>query len=465
MVKTNKDVLLNILLLINFLLLHYLFQFLNFYPVEIYKWTVVILLFYSVLAARKIMRVKWFNSYLIFIGTFALFLCSRIILDLLGISPLNETTLYIYYDISDKTICKSIFLIIISLYSLNIGFFLNKKVISSSKESEYNFIKPSHDISESKVIKKLCVFLLLMFLPGTLLKLWHDFQFVLQHGYLAIYSDFESAPVLYRFSWLMFTIIFPAILIFYKDKKTVLFWIVVMIILSLMDSLKGSRNGFIRALLFCGWFYYKYYNPKDVKIKYIVVSFALLLVFSQILVFWRSGVSVDSSITNNLLNIFLYQQGVSFTLIPIYLDFENQIVNPSKFYILYPLVNLFQRFFNPIFREGNSLGVVESTLSLDSKIMYAINPDAYLNGSGFGSTYILEIYALGGVFGVILLNIFIGWVIFKMEHIFYNTKYIWVSWIWITHLAWMSRGSFFPSLLLLFLTWLIVVFFKCIQKK
>jgi oligosaccharide repeat unit polymerase len=403
---------------------------------------------------------RWFHSYIIFAGSFTLFLCSRIILDVVGINSLNETSLYIYYTIKDSVICQSLFLLIISFLSVNIGFYLvadfrSHMFIIDDEKKNFN------DIS----LKKLVVILLIICLPGTFLKLWHDFMFVRANGYLALYSDFESAPLLFRLSWMAFNIIFPVILLFYKEKRTVMLWLIIMLILSFSDALKGARSSFISPLVFFGWFYYKFYSLNDLKIKNVIIIFALFLIISELFILYRSGISFDNFGKENLLAIFLYQQGVSFTLLPIYIDYQNDIINPSNFYILYPLVNLFQRFFDPVFRGGHSLERVQSTLSIDDKIMYTINPDAYLNGSGIGSSYILETYALGGILSVIIFSMILGFIIAKMEKILANKKYIWLSWIWIPHLAWMSRGAYFPSLLMFILTLSSVKLLKGLLKR
>ena len=78
--------------------------------------------------------------------------------------------------------------------------------------------------------------------------------------------------------------------------------------------------------------------------------------------------------------------------------------------------------------------------------MYAVNPELYLSGVGYGSSYIAELYQLGGVLALIIGSYLIGRII-KWYERNYNKSYTYVyfSWFIIPHLIWTSRGSYFPS--------------------
>lgn len=102
--------------------------------------------------------------------------------------------------------------------------------------------------------------------------------------------------------------------------------------------------------------------------------------------------------------------------------------------------------FNPLYRKGQSEELVQHTLSLDDQLMYAVNPELYLSGVGYGSSYIAELYQLGGVLALIIGSYLIGRII-KWYERNYNKSYTYVyfSWFIIPHLIWTSRGSYFPS--------------------
>lgn len=73
--------------------------------------------------------------------------------------------------------------------------------------------------------------------------------------------------------------------------------------------------------------------------------------------------------------------------------------------------------FNPLYRKGQSEELVQHTLSLDDQLMYAVNPELYLSGVGYGSSYIAELYQLGGVLALIIGSYLIGRIINGMNGI------------------------------------------------
>jgi hypothetical protein len=98
--------------------------------------------------------------------------------------------------------------------------------------------------------------------------------------------------------------------------------------------------------------------------------------------------------------------------------------------------------------------------------MYAINPEAYLNGYGIGSSYTLELYILGGILGVIFGSFLIGFLINKFERIVqYNNYYLIFSIAWIENLVWMNRGSYFPEFIKVFGALLLLFLYRIIFEK
>ena len=182
MIKLQKNIYWFYLILIVFFSLLYITTlYYEFYPVSFLKIFGAFIPLLIIFHAKK--RVKWFHSFLLFVYAFILFNLSRIFLDLLDVFDLSETSMYIFYRISDKTLCESLILIITSLVSVSFSFF-------------FFDMRKTHDWSKNVIIisdinyKHLLIILLIILLPGTILKTWHDFNFVRQHGYLEIYNNF-----------------------------------------------------------------------------------------------------------------------------------------------------------------------------------------------------------------------------------------------------------------------------------
>ena len=129
-----------------------------------------------------------------------------------------------------------------------------------------------------------------------------------------------------------------------------------------------------------------------------------------------------------------------------YLDYAYTFVHQSLWYILYPLVSTFHWFFTPIYRQGQSLELVQHTLSLDDQLMYSIAPDLYLQGVGYGSSYVAELHALWGALGVVLGSFILGYALKWFEVDCLNTKILlYFFWFAIPYLVRLYRDNFVPN--------------------
>jgi oligosaccharide repeat unit polymerase len=417
------------------------------------KLWVVIVSLVVVYLGKKVVR--WVHSYMLFILSFLLFNFSRLFLDLLNLTDFTEVSLYKYYYVDDFIIKKSLLILCISLLSVSLSFSFvfqqREKMVLKNK-------KPNIHLG-------LIVFFLLL-LPGTLLKLKHDFSFVSFNTYVDLYNSYISSPLLYRLSWYVTLLLIPLFLVYPKEKKIIFSVLFIYLIIGVLDSLKGSRGALVKPLAFCMWYYYKFFNRKDVNLfKIFILGLGFILIMQLYLII-RTDINIDLETLQLILPLFFAQQGVSFTLFPLYFDFGEYIINPNRFYILYPITSNFQRIFTESGRDGHTFDFMSNTLSLDHKIMYAINPEAYLNGYGIGSSYTLELYILGGILGVIFGSFLIGFLINKFERIVqYNNYYLIFSIAWIENLVWMNRGSYFPEFIKVFGALLLLFLYRIIFEK
>ena len=135
-------------------------------------------------------------------------------------------------------------------------------------------------------------------------------------------------------------------------------------------------------------------------------------------------------------------------------------------YILFPIVSTLNWFFNPVYKAGQSVELVQHTLNLDDQIMYSVAPDLYFEGVGYGSSYIAELHALGNLGGVIIGSLLLGYFIRYYEKRYWaSKKFLYFSWFFIPHLVWLSRGSFLPNIFMFLLGLIFYFFIRLILKK
>lgn len=381
--------------------------------------------------------VRWFHSFILFSLSFTLFYFSRVYLDLLGIYNLQDISMYVWYIASEKVVVKSLIILVISFLSVSLGFF-------------YNGIKnplPKNTELINYRYRNIILFSLLLLLPGALMKMKYDFSFVSSFNYLEVYSSFQASPLPYRVSWFLFIMLFPLAIVYKESKNYIMILLIAYLLVSLGDALKGSRGVILKPVAFCIWYYYKFYAKGDIKLVNIIILILVVLSISQLFLIYRLGIDLSLEELALVVPLFFAQQGVTFTVLPLYFDYEQDISNPSSLYIFYPLTSTLIRFFANYGRDGHSYEYMNNSISLDHKLIYSINPEAYLQGSGIGSSYVLELYVFGGLFAVVICSFFIGRLIRVFEELVVaKPLFLLFGICWIEHLVWMNRGSFFPEL-------------------
>ena len=226
-------------------------------------------------------------------------------------------------------------------------------------------------------------------------------------------------------------------------------------------------------ILFFTWYYYTFYTQKDISLKKILIALIGVSILAYSMLLLREDGNNDFSGIKimQLINDLFQSQGVTYVVLGNYLDYSNTFIHQTNWYILHPIINTFFWFFVPAFREtGQSFEVAKQTFSLDDQIMYSIAPELYLNGVGYGSSYIAELHALGGCLTVILGSFLLGYFIRYFENRCYSSKYLlYFSWFFIPHLAWMSRSSFIPNIFMfgigILFYWTVIGFIKNSAKR
>lgn len=200
----------------------------------------------------------------------------------------------------------------------------------------------------------------------------------------------------------------------------------------------GNRSMFGAFILFYFWYYYKFYSKLPIKTKTSIILGVVMLGVFQLMEFMRDG--GENGLESLSLTRFLVGQGVSFYILPIYLDYCDNIQ-----YYLYPffLYNILSGFTG---YTGQSIEVLQHNCGVGHQLMYAVDPDYYLAGASFGSSSITEIYD-AGILGFLALSILFSVMIVYVEKRFCSKSFFCFSSLMLfSHFVMSSRGSYFPSL-------------------
>ena len=200
----------------------------------------------------------------------------------------------------------------------------------------------------------------------------------------------------------------------------------------------GNRGMFGAFLLFYLWYYYSFYGKMAIKTITAIIGGVGMLVIFQLMEFMRDGANM--SLSSISLTKFLVGQGVSFYILPLYIDYAD-----SMQYYLYPffLYNILSGFTG---YTGQSIEVLQHNCGVGHQLMYTVDSSYYLAGASFGSSSITEIYD-AGIIGFILLSVFFSIMLSFFEWKILTSRFFCLGGLmFVTHFVLSARGSFFPSL-------------------
>ncbi|MDD4192532.1 MAG: O-antigen polysaccharide polymerase Wzy, partial [Mangrovibacterium sp.] len=344
----------------------FLIQILVFYAIrptplyiDILKYEVV--LFYGWCFLSMYGRLKFMSLYFLFLFSFGLFILSRVFLDILGEAQFEYAGMFFdeYFSLrTQKIILSYILFFLIALHAGALAFAGNRP-----PDGHAGAVKPHARL------EKFGLRLLLIYLPVVLAKIWIQFSFVLEHGYLAIFSG-EMQEIDFPF-WMagassIFDLAFVCILIAAPARKKFITIALIYLFIQLFSSLIGGRGKFILSVLFVLWYYYKVFDL-TFKVKNILYLLSLIVVFSQTI----SAIRVKDEILpgNNLLYRFLYEQGNSVLVLGHMVNYRDEFVNTGPPY-------LWGGFH--FISGSNTVEHLQRTNSLASELTYFLSPRSYL---------------------------------------------------------------------------------------
>ena len=332
-----------------------------------------------------------------------------------------------YFEYS--SVYFALFALFLTIIFLQIGSIIMEWKLYTQKK--YTKIKPAADPQKEEKkqrfirclqITSLCLFYIAIVF--TFLRETEKFVFMRGKEYEQFYTDFESSlPFVFLKIAEMtkyFLCIFLATL---PSKKRAVIPLGLYVLSAVPMLLIGARNPIVLNFLFALTYFFirdvyqeseKWIGKFERLCLYIGIPVAMLSLGA--LNYIRAGESANKMGVFELLVDFLYKQGVSFDVlcighnsIPKIIDtgFVNYTFGPFIDYFVHGTIA--QKLFGTLdFGSGNNIVVALYSNSFAHRMSYVSRGEEYLQGKGWGSSYILETYADFGYIGIIIFSIILA---------------------------------------------------------
>ncbi|WP_158157136.1 O-antigen polysaccharide polymerase Wzy [Vibrio alginolyticus] len=292
--------------------------------------------------------------------------------------------------------------------------------------------------------------LFIVFLPGTILKFYMEFKFIMSYGYYAYYSEGVSAPFWIDVSRYLFVIAFAILISSLPAWKLVRFYFFVFVLFAFGFLLLGVRSSFVLYISLLYYIYYNFYSDRTPKITTLLLLVSALISLLLFVQFYRQGWHFDLK-SGNLVSYFFTSQSNSFYILPFTINNLEHFT--SQFSVFSPLSPKALIFRSQNIERLNEIGLLGDVISY--KIL---GEELFNKGMGLGGNFVAELYQ-SGIFITIFLASGLGWFLAYFQNRIVSSRYLLlISVVIVSNMAYISRSSLFRNFnLLLVLTFLFMV--------
>lgn len=323
----------------------------------------------------------------------------------------------------------------VSLICIGIGYLFASKIKIKLRKTE------STEIASPEIIRKIAKYSFYFLLIPYSLTLLEGIFNAITAGYAAYYTYESRLPGIIGELSEIFTVSFCVFLATFPTKEETRVPALIYVVLTVLTLFTGRRIYFVtQFFLILG--YYLFRNRKhDVWIPrrtlaaiICVLPFLIVILYSIRDIRLGRGFQV-SSMMDAFFNFF-QQQGFSANLIGLEKRYEYALTDHCySFYSIlrFLRINPFSRFILGLPYYQNYTGSRENMAlysgSFARIISYIVMKARYLNGYGAGSCYIAELHHDFGYIGIVVGNLFYGYVLKKISnlqrgHVLRNTIYL-----------------------------------------
>ncbi len=342
---------------------------------------------------------------------------------------------------ADEYVWITLVLISVGLYAIVLGgylaIFLHEKLLNKFLMRTENFNTTKLVFKEHLQVVSLLVFYVT--LPLFFVQELEPLLYSSGKDYLSYYSEFQSQlPGIFHTLASFMKISLCVFLSTCPRKKRAFIPLVLYELSAIPALLIGVRNPFMLNSMFI----LVYYLLRDAvenkekwfgKIEKIAVGVAtpFTLVFMAVYAYIRGGNFVGSINPFKYIVEFFYSQGVTFNVIQMgygYVDSLRLHLSHYTFggiidYIYYGTLG--QRIWGTTpLPAGNCLENAVYSHNLSHHLSYVSLKESYLNGRGWGSSYLLENYVDYGYVGVLILGIILGVILISFVYWFGKKNFL-----------------------------------------
>lgn len=218
-----------------------------------------------------------------------------------------------------------------------------------------------------------------------------------QGGYIAMYLSTEhldEAGIVMRIGALACQALLLARVFFSKERTQYLNWMIFFGIIFSAELIIGLRGKYFVIMLALFFLYITRYNIKLGLSRLFIL--ATIVAFISIAIEQFREQKSESTVVGFILLGFLHQQSISSDVVKGAIAFSNNLGGGVEYFFKQLLVP----FLPPT--------VISSGWSLSGDLSQLVMPQAYLNGFGTGSSYIAELYLIGGASLIFIVNVTIA---------------------------------------------------------
>lgn len=442
MSSIKKQFYINIVLIFYVLSEYIYFLYSETFFLKFIESQLILIFFFSVISTYFITK-KWLDIYIMFLDMIFLFLITRPFMhlfDLVQAINYNETDWFrtrgnFYF--SSYTMIKINFILIFTLLFMNLGYIIGLM--------KFNLNKNINHIPKSKYLNRQIGYIFFIIgLIAFLGKVYSYVQILHTYGYFYLYSGNYTLPVWIRVLDDFFYVGYVIIMINKPSKKEGYLLSIIFILLYATMLLTGMRGEFFTIVLAVVWLLGFLYDWRPKLIYLVLIGLGLIILAQLTIAIKFSYVNFEDMKLFEMINIFLYSQGVSILIIGYLIEFSNYFVDIySGFrYLISPFVTIFYTLTGQM---GSRTEMLPNDIhSISDKLQFFTDPQGYYNGAGTGSTFVAELYGLGGDIilvgiGSFLLTFFMAYL---TKRFIYKQYGFFITMIILPIIFWIPRASY-----------------------
>lgn len=328
----------------------------------------------------------------------------------------------IWWHFNRESVIWSLVGIYISLICIHCGSILGIRLNQTNSSNKTNQIQEYIEKNKDLIAKISFILFIMSYIFSFIIEIN---KLIVMRGkeYEKFYTEYtNNFPAIFNLIAGMLICSMMIYLLTLPNKKKTYITLIMYTVLRIPMLIIGERGTIVVAIIFS--FLYIYYRNmrenckwinKKIKI-FIVIMIPISIISLGAYNYLRSDEEVPSFNPIDIAVDFFYKQGVSYDVLNIGYNALDKLPNKeNKNYTFGGFIDYFK--YNKIsqfifktkdFEGGNNIRRATESNSFAHAMSYVTRGQEYLDGHGWGSSYLLETYADFGYIGIILYSILLG---------------------------------------------------------